>query len=808
MTEATQTFEKVPSFCALCISRCGAVATIEEGKFTRLEADPTHPTGEALCIKGKVAPELVYHPDRLTHPMKRTKPKGNADPGWQRISWDEALSTIAERLKDLADRHGPESVAFSNASPSTSALCDSVDWLRRLRKVFGSPNQSISMELCGWGRYLANLYSYGAGLPADCMPDLENAGCILFWGYNPTVSRIAHATATVAAHTRGAKLIVVDPRRAGLARRADEWLRVRPGTDGALALGLSGVMIEHGWYDEAFVRNWTNGPILVREDTGRILRASDISEQSGSDTLVAWDTTTDRTATYSPDTSQYSTDTARLALFGTFEVDTRDGPVTCRPAFQLMADICARYGPEEVERLTGVPAEQVVRTARMLWNTRPVGYMAWSGLEQQSNATQIARAIGFLYALTGNFDDVGGNVAFPAVATNNVQGDEFLSDAQRQKTLGRAERPLGPARYDHIASADIYRAILDQQPYAIRGLVSFGSNLLVAHADGERGRDALRQLEFHVHADHFLNPTAELADIVLPSTTPFESEGLKIGFETSEAACEWVQLRRRLVAPIGEARPDIQIIFDLACHLGFGEQFWHGDIDAAWQHQLAPSGITLEDLRQTPGGIRVPLTTQHRKFADLIDGHPRGFNTPSRKIELYSETLLEHDYAPTPDYEEPLVSLSAEPALAERFPLTLTCTKDSLYCESQHRGLPSLRRRAPDPQVDIHPEAAAARQIAAGDWVVIETPNGTVRARARLDNALDPSVVCGQHGWWQGCAEIGAPAIAPFGPESANFNLLIGHEAVDPVSGSVPMRAYVCDVRRASYVALKPTVHT
>ena len=796
MTEVAQRIEKVPSFCALCISRCGAIATVEGGKFTRLEADPTHPTGEALCIKGKVAPELVYHPDRLTHPMKRTNPKGDSDPGWEQISWDEALSAIAERLKELAERHGPETVAFSNASPSTSALCDSVDWLRRLRKVYGSPNQSISMELCGWGRYLANLYSYGAGLPADCMPDLENAGCILFWGYNPTVSRIAHATAAVAAHSRGAKLIVVDPRRAGLARRADEWLRVRPGTDGALALGLSGVMIERGWYDEAFVRNWTNAPILVREDNGRFLRSADLADDSEGEALIAWDSSADQTVTYQPGTSQYSADTDRLALFGEFEVETRDGQITCRPVFQLMADICARFDPNEVERITGVPAEQVTRTAKMLWDARPVGYMAWSGLEQQSNATQIARSIGFLYALTGNFDEVGGNVAFPAVSTNNVQGDEFLSEAQRKKTLGRADRPLGPGRYDHVTSADIYRAILDRDPYAIRSLVSFGSNLLVAHADGERGREALQQLEFHVHADHFLNPTAELADIVLPTTTPFESEGLKIGFEISEAACKLIQLRRRLVEPVGESRSDIQIIFDLACHLGFGEHFWNGNIDDAWRHHLAPSGVTLEDLRQTPEGIRVPLATRHRKFAEVVDGHPRGFNTPSRKIEIYSETLLEHGYAPMPDYEEPLVSLRAQPTLARRFPLTLTCTKDSLFCESQHRGLPSLRRRAPDPQVDIHPEAAALRQIEAGDWVVIETPNGIVRARARFDNALDPSVVCGQHGWWQGCAEIGVPGTPAFGSESANFNLLISHNSVDPVSGSVPMRAYVCDVRR------------
>jgi anaerobic selenocysteine-containing dehydrogenase len=113
------------------------------------------------------------------------------------------------------------------------------------------------MELCGWGRYLASIYTYGTSVPGAYLPDLEHAGCILYWGYNPAVARLVHATGTVAALNRGARLIVVDPRRAGLAHRADHWLRVRPGTDGALALALTDVMIRRGWYDRDFVSRWT-----------------------------------------------------------------------------------------------------------------------------------------------------------------------------------------------------------------------------------------------------------------------------------------------------------------------------------------------------------------------------------------------------------------------------------------------------------------------------------------------------------------------------------------------------------------------
>ncbi len=788
--------EHIHSYCALCISRCGAVATIEDDRFVALKADPTHPTGQALCIKGRVAPELVYSPDRLLYPIKRTNPKTNPDPGWQRISWSEALETIATKLKALADQHGPETVVFNTVSPSTSALVDSVDWVRRLRHAFGSPNQSISMELCGWGRYLANVYSYGASLPAVYMPDIENAGCILFWGYNPTVSRIAHATATVAAQKRGAKLIVVDPRQAGLARKADHWLRVRPGSDGALALGLAHVMIEQGWYDEKFVRQWTDGPLLVRSDNGKMLRQNDITAGGNPETYVAWDANTDQVTYYDPATGGYLTEHANLALTGTIEVETIDGVIACRPSFQLVVELCARHDPATVEKITGIAAAQVKETAKMLWAARPVAYMAWSGLEQQTNATQVARAIGLVYALTGNFDAKGGNVLFPTAASNDIQGLDMLTAEQREKTLGLKDRPLGLARFDFVTSSEIYRGILDHQPYAVHGLVSFGSNLLVAHANGERGRKALAALDFHVHIDLFMNPTAELADIVLPTTTPFEAEGLKVGFEISEAAASLVQLRKKLVEPRGEARSDIQIVFDLACEMGLGGYFWHGDIDAAYRHQLAPSGVKLETLRENPAGVRVPVDTQYRKYSALNDGKPQGFETPSRKIELYSETLLIHGYAPLPDYEEPLVGPLTRPDLIDKYPLVLTCAKSSIYCESQHRGLPSLRRRALEPEVELHPDAAAARNIDENDWVHIETPNGRVRARAVFNNALDPQVVCGQHGWWQACPELDAPAYEPFGRDSANFNLIIGDEDIDPVSGSIPLHAYLCQVEK------------
>ena len=798
MSMNQRTTERIPGYCALCISRCGSIAVVENGRFVALEPDPSHPTGQALCAKGRAAPELVYHEDRLLYPLKRTRPKGDPDPGWQRISWGEALELTAIRLRQLAERYGPESVVFTSVSPSTSAIADSAVWIQRLMRAFGSPNLCGSMELCGWGRAYATRYTFGVGngVAGSTMPDLENAGCILFWGYNPSLARLAHATAAVAALRRGARLIVVDPRRVGLASKADVWLRVRPGTDAALALGIADVMIERGWFDHAFVRDWTNGPLLVRSDNGRLLTERDLLPEGSARRYVAWSAATGRPLIYDPALRRYQEDGAEPTLFGEYKMSTERGEVVCRPAFELTVEICRRYSPEAVESICGIGRDQVERAARLLWESRPVAYFAWSGVEQQSNATQIFRAISLLYALTGSFDAQGGNVLFPAVPTGNVAGEDLLSPEQRTRSLGLPDRPLGGSRWEWVTTDEVYRAIQEQRPYAVKGMVGFGANLLLAHADVPRGREALAALDFYVHADLFMNPTAELADIVLPVATPFEREGLKIGFDVSPAAQSLVQLRRRVVEPRGEARSDTDIVFDLAVRLGLGAHFWDGDVEAAYRYQLGPSGVSLEALRENPGGVRVPLQTRYRKYAEQKDGVASGFATPTSKIELYSETFLEHGYPPLPEHVEPLIGPVSRPDLAERYPLILTCAKSTQYCESQHRALPSLRRRARDPEIELNPVAAAERGIRAGDWVTIETPEGRIRARAQLNESLEPNVVCGQHGWWQACPEIGAPGYDPFGPDGANLNLIIGNGAIDPVSGSVPHRAYLCQIRR------------
>src|ERR1700757_5026867 len=134
--ESVNEVKEVRGYCALCTAHCAMVATVKNGRVTRLDSDRNHPNGGVICIKGKAAPELVYHPERLDYPLKRTRPKGDPDPGWQRISWDEALDDTATAMRRIAAESGPEAVAFAITTSSGTAISDAQPWVDRLVNAF------------------------------------------------------------------------------------------------------------------------------------------------------------------------------------------------------------------------------------------------------------------------------------------------------------------------------------------------------------------------------------------------------------------------------------------------------------------------------------------------------------------------------------------------------------------------------------------------------------------------------------------------------------------------------------------------
>jgi anaerobic selenocysteine-containing dehydrogenase len=223
-------------------------------------------------------------------------------------------------------------------------------------------------------------------------------------------------------------------------------------------------MIDQGWFDAEFVRNWTNGPFLVRDADGTMLRSEIVKAGGEAAGFVAWDERRRRPIAYEIGNRRFAEAPGRLAISGDFVVDTREGPILCRPAFELLAARCRAMAPENAVAVSGIEPNAIEEAARLLWHHRPVAHYTWTGLEQHTNATQTDRAIAILHALTGSIDVPGGNVHFAQVPVNDVSGVEFRDPKQWQKALGWSERPLGPAADGWITSTDLYRAVLDRQP--------------------------------------------------------------------------------------------------------------------------------------------------------------------------------------------------------------------------------------------------------------------------------------------------------------------------------------------------------
>lgn len=775
-------------YCTLCRSRCGSLNHVLDGRLVAVTPNPAHPTGAALCAKGRAAPELVESPLRLSKPLKRTTPRGADSPEWIEIDWPEALDTIAEKLRAIRSESGAEAVAFAVTTPSGTPMVDSFEWVERFIRCFGSPNLIYAVEICGWHKDYAQALTYGRGIGAA---DYDNADSIVLWGHNPTRTWLAQATRIAEARKRGATVAVVDPKRGGAGEGADLWLSIRPGADGALAMGAIRHLLANRSYDDAFVRQWTNAPMLVDLATGRLLRARDLWPESAADAFVL----------LQPDGSAEAYDTFEalerprdIVLDGEAELRGADGrTIACATVMRLLALEAAAFTPEHVAAITGLATADLARFYALFEGSPRLAYHSWTGVGQHSNATMIERAIGTLYALTGASDRIGGNIWTSAPPSRAVNDYALLPEAQRRKALGLAELPLGPPARGWVTARDFCRAVLEGEPYQVRALMSFGTNFVVSQGDSARNRAALRALEFHVHVDMFMNPTAEQADIVLPASMPWEREALRIGFEITQAAVEFVQLRQRMVPPRGDVRADYDIAFELACRLGHAEAFFGGSIEAGWDHQLEPLGLTVAQLRAAPGGIRLPQPNPERKFAaPRAEGGVAGFPTESRRIEIYSEQLLALGHPALACHVEP-ASAAGRPAA---LPLLLSTAKSGWFVHSSHRHVASLRRKAPDPSVELSPADAQARGIVGGDWVFVRTRDGEVRLRAKLDPTLPAGTVIAEFGWWEACTPLGRPGAPAAGAATSNINAALSDRDRDPISGSVPLRAVACDVIR------------
>lgn len=379
-------------------------------------------------------------------------------------------------------------------------------------------------------------------------------------------------------------------------------------------------------------------------------------------------------------------------------------------------------------------------------------------------------------AISGNVDVKGGNI-FPETAgqisvdTNDFIMIEDLPEELDRKRLGADRYPL-LSRYLKVNFPmahypTVLDAILKGEPYQIRAMFIMGGNPALAIANADKAVEALNKVEFLAVADLFLSKTAELADIVLPVASWLEYDGLA---DSAQATYGHLRIRQK-VATVGEAKSDTWIMIELAKRMGL-KGFWNSE-EEYLDYILKPTGYTFEQLKEK-GGI-IYHEPQIGKKLEL------GFNTPSRKIELYSNRLKEWGYDPLPFYREPFESPYSTPELAKKYPFVLTTGRRvSTYFHTAHRNVPALRDIYPEPVAEINADTAKELGISAGDAVKIETAHGFVIMKAKTTQGIHPRVIAVQHGW-QGLA---------------NDNRITDNQSCADGIGSTTLRGLLCNIRR------------
>lgn len=691
--------EIVKTLCQMCSRLCGVNVYLSNGRIVKTEGMPEHPCNKGgLCPKGLAIPEYEYSPQRLTHPLMRKGERGEGK--WQQITWHEALEVTANRLGQIKEQYGASAIFFYRGQGSGWGS----PWThhKRFMNALGSPNYGSHSHLCYVPKIMGQVYTVGKSL----LPDYEESRCIVLWGYNPFHTALPNLGRRILdAKQRGAKLVVIDPVFTELAAKADLFVRPRPGTDGALALGMLNIIIKKGWYDTEFVEKWTYG-------------------------------------------------------------------------FDRFAGMVKEYPPTKVAEITWVPEDTIREAAEVYVSNRPALIEMGNGIEQHTNSVQTSRAITCLVAICGNVDRPGGNVQAPPSPLAYMARPELLP-----KDVKSVDKHPLYARIWHVPGPDMTDAIVTGDPYPIRAMIVQAGDPVLSLSDSGRMRKALRKLDFLVVHDLFMTATAELADIALPAAS-FLEENLacvyRFGLSPASNA-QMFALRRKVVEPPGECHSDMQFIFELARKMGLGQYFPWRTVEEAMDEEMKPVGITLKDLQEHPEGIMKTLSA-----SEFYGRYRRdGFDTGTKKAELYSELFKQYGYDPLPRYVEPGESPISRPDLAREYPLICGAgIKPISFTHNQFRTVSVLKDIFPEPWLEIHRQTAKELAIEDGDQVAVESPRGQIRVKAKLTEGVDPRAVFLPHGWGQPYAYGGAD------------NILTPDSPRCPLSASTSNRAFLCRVSK------------
>ena len=705
---------------------CAIKTIVADGRIVRTEkvsySDPEKPDGH-ICQKGCLAGRQPYDPKRLTHPLKRVGERGSGQ--WEHISWDQALDEIAAKLNELREKYGPESVCMWNlAAGCPPAYGFNQMMPSRYANCFGMTNMMESIGLDN-GPWYAEFYSCGTTashvLVDPRIVSQADTDLIYVWGCNPIENQIRCAQNLVRAREKGARIVDIGLIFDGTAGFADEFVGVKPGSDGHLAMAMIDYTLKNDLQDNDYLLLRTAAPYLVREDTGMMYR-----DEAGN--FAVWDKAAGAPGFVAPARGDLpSTD---IALFGEYEVDG----VACKTALTKVAEEAARWSAEMVADTVGLSVAQIEKLADDFARAPHAFILSGYGLRYE-NSNETYRILHLLGILTGRQGTPGSGViealqlqSWPVVFNDLAMLLPVEGDITSVKS-----KPVRMAEWFELAQSP-------ESPY--KALFVGQGNPVHQQPTRQRWLDIFDKMELVVDFDVWMTDTGEVADYVLPDCMSFEREDLIAG-----ACYNHIILQEPAIDPPDECRDPVFFYTELAKRTGLGEFF----------DKTGPEWIQkrLETDFPLIAGVQPPITSERLKAEKMIrtmappepkyDGYLNPMEVMENatgRIEIYAERLLAHGLAVT--HPLPVGCIGTQP----EYPFQLFTGRQRFFMQSSFTDDPiNVKLSGGTPATRLNPIDAAKMNLIDGDKVEVYNDKGHVVTRLEVDECVPAGTVHVWFGW-------------------------------------------------------------
>lgn len=740
---APQDNERIVPTCSTfdCGGKCDIRAHVDQGIVTRITTRPDAELDEAMpimraCVRGRGYRKFVYHPDRLKYPMKRVGKRGEGK--FERISWDEATTLIADNLKRITEKYGPASRYVHVGTAVSGGTFSGDKMVRRLLNLTGGYLEyyhSVSMG----NTAAATPYTYGTPATGSSLDTLLETPLVILWGHNPNETIFGHANHYFQQMKRnGTRFIVVDPRYSDtVASLADQWIPLLPTTDNALMDAMMYTIVSENLHDKDFIARYTLGFDETNMPEG----------VPANESLVAY-------------------------LTG-----AKDG---------------VKKTPEWAEPITKVPAHVIRQLACEYATAKPAALIQGWGPQRHICGERTARGSTLLATITGNVGKKGSWAA----GYGGIGNRKFMSEPEN------VENPIAAkiSVMNWIQAAEDASKVTPEQGLKgaekldsnIRILFSLAGNYLAnQNPDVNQAAKLLAdesKIEFIVASDLYLTPSAKYADLLLPETSFMERWNIGETWGTGN----YLILSEKLMEPEFERRSDYEWLREVAAKLNVEKVFSEGRDEKQWiEHIVETTRAAMPD-ENIPGFEQLQIQRHHLfksepyvAFADNIrDPQNNPFKTPSGKIEIFSKRLydMQHPDIPALSHYVPAHEGPAD-SLTEKYPLQLITWKGKNRANSTQYANPWLQE-VQTQKLWINPQDAARRGIMQGDSVRIHNERGISVIPAEVTPRIIPGVVAMQAGaWWQpdaegvdygGCANVLSSArITPLAKGNSHQTMLV-----------------------------------